>query len=269
MSKPSTLECRIAMALTATDIKSSNLATLIAETETAITTADKTAEEERMKALDPIASPDATKAREAMQAAEFSRDRLRTVLPRLQAKHKEVKEQEHAAAWTADYAAVKVRRDAAAEQLRERYPTIVAELVALMADIAATDKEVDRINVAAPYGDYPRLRGVELTARGLDHLLQPDISIVQELRLPNFTRADNEPVLAYPPPVPNLALQVLSMMPPDNFDWRNWHEECEKRDRRALQENRRQIAEAEARLRAREEREAAEARKANQVAIGR
>ena len=35
------------------------------------------------------------------------------------------------------------------------------------------------------------------------------------------------------------------------------------------QENRRQIAEAEARLRAREEREAAEARKANQVAVGR
>ena len=78
MSKPSTLESRIATALTATEIKSSNLATLIAETETAITTADKTAEEERTKALDPIASPDATKAREAMQAAEFSRDRLRT-----------------------------------------------------------------------------------------------------------------------------------------------------------------------------------------------
>ena len=124
MSKPSTLESRIATALTATDIKSSNLATLIAETESAITTADKTAEEERTKALDPIASPDATKAREAMQAAEFSRDRLRTVLPRLQAKHKEVKEQEHAAAWTADYAAVKAKRDVAAEQLREGYPTI-------------------------------------------------------------------------------------------------------------------------------------------------
>ena len=76
-------------------------------------------------------------------------------------------------------------------------------------------------------------------------------------------------MLAYPPPVPNLALQALSMTPPDKFDWRNWHEECEKRDRRALQENRRQIAEAEARLRTREEREAAEARKANQVAVGR
>ena len=219
--------------------------------------------------MDPIASPDATMALEAMQTAEFSRDRLRTVLPRLQAKHKEVKEQEHAAAWTADYAAVKAKRDAIAQMLRERYPAIVDELVTLMTNIAITDKEIDRINAAAPYGDFPRLRSVELTARGLDRLLQPDISIVQELRLPNFTRAANEPLLAYPPPVPNLALQVLSMMPPDNFDWRNWHEEFEKRDRRALEENRRQIAEAEARLRAREEREAAEARKANQVAVGR
>ena len=204
-----------------------------------------------------------------MATATLTRDRLRAALPRLQERLEHSREREYAECWLNDYAAVKARRDAAAEQLRERYPTIIAELVALMADIAATDKEVDRINAAAPYGDYPRLRSVELTARGLDHLLQPDISITQELRLPNFTRADNEPVLAYPPPVPNLALQVLSMMPPDNFDWRNWHEECEKRDRRALQENRRQIAEAEARLRTREEREAAEARKANQVAVGR
>jgi hypothetical protein len=68
--------------------------------------------------------------------------------------------------------------------------------------------------------------------------MQPDVSITQELRLPNFTRAANEPVLAYPPPMPNLALQVLSAMPPDTFDWRNWHEEFEKRDHRALEENR-------------------------------
>jgi hypothetical protein len=269
MSKPSTLESRIATALTATDIKSSNLATLIAETEAAITTADKTAEEERTKALDPIASPDATKAREAMQAAEFSRDRLRTVLPRLQAKHKEMREQEHAAVWTADYAAVKAKRDAAAEQLRERYPTIVAELVALMADIAATDKEVDRINVAAPYGDYPRLRGVELTARGLDHLLQPDISIVQELRLPCFDPAPGMPLMAYPLPQPNFAVEFVNSMPPDTFDWRNWHEEVERRNGRLRAENARIIAQAEERQRAREEREAAEAKEANQVAVGR
>ena len=68
-------------------------------------------------------------------------------------------------------------------------------------------------------------------------------------------------------PLPNFAVEFVgTRFPPDNFDWRNWHEEW-KCDRRALQENRRQIAGAEARLRTREEREAAEARKANQVAV--
>ena len=36
---------------------------------------------EREKALDPLASPDITKARAAMEDAAFTRDRLRTVLP--------------------------------------------------------------------------------------------------------------------------------------------------------------------------------------------
>ena len=76
-----------------------------------------------------------------------------------------------------------------------------------MTSIAATDKEVDRINAAAPYGDYPRLRGVELTARGLDRLLQPDISILARAAAAKLHRALTWPVLAYPPPVPNLALQ--------------------------------------------------------------
>ena len=39
----------------------------------------------------------------------------------------------------------------------------------------------------------------------------------------------------------------------------------EERDRRALEENRKQIAEAEERMRAHEEREAAEARKAQEA----
>jgi hypothetical protein len=273
MTKPLALEQRIAAALTPTDITSTDTATdlapLIAEVEAAAAAADENATRAREEALDPAVVVDTAKVGAAVATATLTRDRLQAALPRLQERLKRAREREYAECWLNGYAAVKVRRDAAAEQLRERYPTIVAELVALMADIAATDNEIDRINTTAPHGDYPRLRGVELTARGLDRLLQPDISIVQELRLPCFDCAPDMPLMAYPLPVPNLALQSLSLMPPDNFDWRNWQEECEERDRRALQENRRQIAEAEARLRAREEREAAEARKANQVAVGR
>jgi predicted transcriptional regulator len=85
MSTPS-LEKRIAAALVGDDVSSTDLAALVAETEAAFSQAEATAEAERTKALDPALSPDARAAREAMQSAEFSRDRLRTVLPRLQAR---------------------------------------------------------------------------------------------------------------------------------------------------------------------------------------
>src|SRR5438094_260125 len=88
MSNPTpTLEQKIAAALTAADVTSSDLSQLIAETEAAITTADATAEEERERALDPVKSPDPKQARQTMEEAIFARDRLRTLLPRLQQRH--------------------------------------------------------------------------------------------------------------------------------------------------------------------------------------
>ena len=138
------------------------------------------------------------------RAAALTRDRLQAALPRLQELLKQARDREYVAAWREDYAAVKAKRDATAQTLRERYPAIVDELVTLMTNMAITDKEVSRVNLAAPCGDHPRLRDVELTARGLDRFMQPEVSIPQELRLPTFHR-DNGPVLAWPPRVPSLA----------------------------------------------------------------
>jgi hypothetical protein len=84
------LEQQIASALSS-DTTSDVIAHLITEVETAIIAADKAAEAERDKALDPLASPDPVKARAAMEDATFTRDRLRTVLPRLQQRFSEVK----------------------------------------------------------------------------------------------------------------------------------------------------------------------------------
>ena len=85
------LEKKIASALTA-DVKSADIAALIAETEVAITQA---AEAERAKALDPIVSPDAAKAHAAMTDAAFMRERLRTALPRLRERYQEVAAQKN------------------------------------------------------------------------------------------------------------------------------------------------------------------------------
>src|SRR5512139_3041509 len=108
------LEQEIVAALADADIKSSDLEALIAETEAAITQADATANVERTKALDPVLSPDAKAAREAMAAAEFSCNRLRTVMARLQQRLHEVQAQEYLAQWRSEYEKLKVKRDALA-----------------------------------------------------------------------------------------------------------------------------------------------------------
>jgi len=52
------------------------------------------------------------------------------VLPRLQARHQELEAQEYVSTWRADYDQVKVKRDVMVEELRDRYPKLVDELVA-------------------------------------------------------------------------------------------------------------------------------------------
>jgi chromosome segregation ATPase len=105
-----TLEQRITRAFSDRAVTSSEVAKLIAETEEAITAAEAAAEQ----------------ARAAMEDAAFGRDRLRTVLPRLQRLLKEVEAEEYAAAWEAEYKRVKVIQDELAAEMSEVYPAAVA-----------------------------------------------------------------------------------------------------------------------------------------------
>ena len=98
----STLEQRITAALLDATIASTAIAALLEETQTALTEADANIEAERKKALDPLQSPDPVKAREAIGAAEFSRDRLRALQPRLLQHYKKAEAAEYAVAWEAD-----------------------------------------------------------------------------------------------------------------------------------------------------------------------
>src|ERR1035437_1858953 len=183
MSAP-TLEQRIAAALADNDIDSSALATLIAETAEAVEVADKQAIAAREQALDPIASPDPNKARASMEAAAFTRDRLRTVLPRLQQRLKEVCSQEEYAHWVAQYEAIKIKRDAAAAELRTIYPEFASKLVDLLLRIEVVDREVARVGSAKPFdakeanGDGRWLVQTELAARGLNHFTVHDQQIM-------------------------------------------------------------------------------------------
>ena len=201
MSNPApTLEQKIAAALTAADVSSTYLSQLIAETEVGITTADATAEQERERALDPVKSPDPKQARQAMQDAEFVRDRLKTLLPRLETRYREIAEAEALAVWRAKADELEPRGVALLDGFAEFYPEMAKRLASHLDDMRAFDKQVDDLNRRRP--------------NGVPALSRSTPALAKDLRIPSpYTTGE----LWWPPPPPNLALQLIATMPPDPF----------------------------------------------------
>jgi hypothetical protein len=205
------LEQEIVAALADADITSSDLSALIETTEAAIPEADQAAETARKMALDPTLSPDAKAAREAMAAAEFARDRLKTLLPRLQVRYQEVQAQEYLVEWRSDYEKLKDERDGLADELRTIYPEFETKITDLFTRIAANDAELSRLHQARPGGLGLHLLGAELVARDFERFTIREPSIAQELKLPTFAPGQR---LAWPPPqLPMAALYAMSMVP--------------------------------------------------------
>ncbi len=100
--------------------------------------------------------------------AEFARDRLNTVLPKLQARLAEIQAKEYLTKWLADYEAIETKRDALAAELREAYPAFATRIADLFARIAANDAELSRLHQARPSGCALHLLGAELVARNLE-----------------------------------------------------------------------------------------------------
>jgi hypothetical protein len=211
---------------------------------------------EREKALDPLASPDAAKARASMEDAAFTRDRLRTVLPRLQARLQQVQAAEYAARWEADFEQVYGRCNELAQEYAATYPRFVAQLVDLFRRAEAVDKEVSRVNGSAPSGEHRRLRQAELVARGLDNFSRADPPITKAVQLPDWTNSEN---MAWPPPQPSLAVQVATSMTYGSQPGANWWQESKDRAQAMREEHARVIDHYDSMARAREERENAEA----------
>jgi hypothetical protein len=246
MSKPS-LEQRIAAALTPTDITSTDLAALIAEVEAAAQAADENATKAREQALDPGVVVDTAKVGAAVATAELTRDRLQAALPRLRARYTEVRKQEDVAAWKAEAEKLAVRRD----ELRMEFMRILpAELIKQIAEqltaMRKFDKAIDALNYRRP--DDQSVRSL--------HYATPELA--RELRIPNMEKPGQ---FLWPPPT--VSSELLAAIPTDPFIISEAAKGTyiKERHRRMLEDNRKQIAEAEQRQREREEREAAEARK--------
>jgi hypothetical protein len=249
MSKPS-LEQRIAAALTPTDITSSDLAALIAEVEAAAAAADAAAAKSREQALDPAIVIDVAQVSAEVTAAELTRDRLQAALPRLRERLKQVREQEDLAAWKADAEKLEVRRIAKMTEFADFYPPMYERIVDHLYSMRALDREIDDLNRRRPNG----------SVRALDYSTP---AFTGDLKIPDPYKKDRP---LWPPPQPNLALQMIAAIRPDPF---LAHEAAkgtyiEARNRRVLEDNRRQIAEAEQRQREFEERQRKELESANE-----
>jgi hypothetical protein len=246
MSKSLTLEQRIASALTATDITSTDLAALIAEVEAAAQAADENATRTREEALDPGVVVDTAKVGAAVATAELARDRLRAALPRLETRYRETVEAEALAAWRAEADELEPRGVALLDGFAEFYPEMAKRIANHLDDMRAFDKQVDDLNRRRPNGVH-----------ALSHSTP---ALAKELRIPSPYKTSE---LWWPPPAPNLALQYLATMPPDPFIISEAAKGTyiDARNRRVLEDNRRQIAEAEQRQREFEKKKAAEAAK--------
>lgn len=208
---PNTLKQAIANALTNPDVASAELDELINQAEEATAEAAATAEAERQKALDPIASPDAAKAEQSVWAAEIRRDRWRSSLTRLWGRLHEVERAESGARWEADYNAVKAKRDVLAQEFAELYPKLTVQLCDLFQRAKVIDRECSRIDAEAPAGEHRRLRGVELTARGLECFDRSSPSLTGAVTLPDWT--DSARMLWPPPQIPLGVVMAASIAP--------------------------------------------------------
>jgi hypothetical protein len=188
---------------------------------------------------------DAAKVGAAVATAELTRDRLQAALPRLQERHKQVRQAEAVAAWTAEAEELEARRKALMVEFREHFPPELFERLAdYLYDMRALDNEINHFNYRRPDGSMIPLE-------------QASPFFARDLKIPDPNSRGGQ--LLWPPPQPNIALEYLANMPPDTFNYRDWLPEIEARDRKTREDNRRQIAEAEQRQRERQEREAAEA----------
>jgi hypothetical protein len=239
------IEQKISSALANPNIGSTGLTELITEVAEAADAAEKSAAAEKEKALDLVSSPDIDKAHETLIAAELTRDRLKTILPKLRNRLAEALATEQYARWQVDYQRVEKMRDQTAEKFAHQYPELLDNLVALFHEAEEVDKECARVNSSAPRGDHRRLDCVELTARGLNKFTHSQPSIAAAIQLPEWEQSST---LAWPPPQPSFAATYAASMKP-SFDPRfsaDWWKvlEQDNAERAAITERR--IAEAEA-----------------------
>lgn len=179
--RPTTLTQRIDVALQQDEpTTSADIAALIEETKIGIANADKE------RAVD------------------------QALLSNLQARQRQVRDQEQGAAWLAEHDALKRERDALAEELREVYPDAVGRIMDLFVRITANDEALATLHGARPTGMTQHLLSAELHARGLDSFTRDTPSLLTSVCLFDWDSGRQ----AWPPQRPPMAAAFAATMVP-------------------------------------------------------
>jgi hypothetical protein len=215
------LEKQIVAALADETATAAALGDLCATLEAAVTASEKLAAASYAAYLDPILTPSATEGRAAVERTRLAADRLKSLLPKLQARARTVQDEEHRKDWEAQKSILAEERDALAKELRETYPAAVATLVSLFTRVADLDRRLGTLHGSRPSGAKGFLAGTEQVARGLESFDRDSVSVTRDLRIPEW-HASNK--LAFPPPQPRgsvvLAESVIPARDPrHSADW--------------------------------------------------
>jgi hypothetical protein len=141
------------------------------------------------------------------------------LLSNLQARYRQVRDQEQATAWLAEHDALKQERDALAEELRKVYPDAVSKIMDLFGRITANNEALSALHRARPTGIKQHLLSAELHARGLDHCSRDNPSLLESTRLIDWVSGRE----IWPPPRTPLAVLVAASVPRSQYrnpgDW--------------------------------------------------
>ena len=242
-----TLEQRCVAALSDNTLEARAIADLITETEKATSDAEVIATRMQEIALDPDASPDAAKAKEAAEFATFVAKRVNNILPRLRSAHQRVAATERATRWKRTADQVEERRDELTELFSKVYPDLINQIVDLFNKVKFTNAEVDTINSVAPNSESRRLLPVGVRA---------DIAIGTKL-------LDLSGKQVWPTPQP--AILPEQVMPVMSHPGRDWARANQQRDAERHAEAKRVASFYANQQKVREDKENAEARAAKEA----
>jgi hypothetical protein len=177
----------IAPALEALDVTAAEIAALIRDLEADLAKTRVVRREARVRAIDPFTADSEVPASRAEETeATFREERITAAIERLKQRHELAVSREEEATRRAEIEIIKSERDALAEELRDKYPRLAAEIADLLSRVRANDTRASAHHLGLSDGHYlaarVRLPALEPQAAAMGERFwpppSPDMSVV-------------------------------------------------------------------------------------------